>query len=445
MGDPSTPRRRKKVLALGVSYASVEGQLKEQGHDLSALRNNDFDFASVETVIECVQRGILTEMDGRDLSRCLATEKHCNTDVYTVSQEKGAIYDQNKHLEANFNRRSFCRELKKHFLDAQFDQVILDYFWIPAGWNVQHWSRSFFEHTLVNLVKDQVLYVPSTPRKSLNERGIGVVYLPFCLHCFKEIVACRENLTKYYKISFLRQKDLKKVDLWKGTQNIPPRIMQGIFGKRLDQEELYCSFDRRDVAGAMDDPDISKHLLVDLARRLENFPDIRMIMLEPIVEYEENLTRVTRSKIQTEQAVTKEFVNFVGLTDASQVKRGFDTVSRAVIAKRAPATPKATKRAPRNPKPRSTPSIPKAGSRKRKQEQGTINSISQLNASAGPSESSKSKSKYKLRGQSPRSVVEDLEICEPQTIAPKALFDKESVPPKTICDEESVMMVARIR
>jgi hypothetical protein len=59
--------------------------------------------------------------------------------------------------------------------------------------------------------------------------------------------------------------------------------MQGIF-KRLDQEELYCSFDCRDVAEAMEDPDISKEILVDLARRLEDFADIRPIMLEPIVK-----------------------------------------------------------------------------------------------------------------------------------------------------------------
>jgi hypothetical protein len=406
MGVPSSNPRRNKVLALGVSYASVERQLQVQGLDHSVLGDNDSEFASVETVIECVQRGILTEMDGRDLSRCLATEKHCNADVYTVSQEKGALYDQNKHLEANFNRHSFCRELKKHFLDTQFDQVILDYFWIPAGWNVQHWSRSFFEKTLVNLVKEQILYVPFKPRKSKSEREIGVVYLPFCLHVFKEIVACREKLTRYYKISFLRQKDLKKVALWKGTQNIPPRIMQGIFGKRLDQEELYCSFDRRDVAGAMEDPDISKETLVDLARRLEDFPDIRMIMLEPIVQNEKK-PRVTRSsKIQTEQVVPKDFVNFVGLTDASQVKRGFDTAM-----KRAPTTPKSAKRAPRSPKPSPTPRVAKAGSRKRKLEQGNTNSV-------------KTKA---LRGQSPRSVVEDVEICEPETLSPKALFGKESV------------------
>jgi hypothetical protein len=56
--------------------------------------------------------------------------------------------------------------------------------------------------------------------------------------------------------------------------------------------------------------------------------------------------------------------------------------------------------------------------------------MSQANATASPS---KAKSKYKLRSQSPQSVIEDVEICEPQTLPPKALFDKGSV-----------LMVARI-
>jgi hypothetical protein len=215
--------------------------------------------------------------------------------------------------------------------------------------------------------------------------------------------------------------------------------MQGIFGKRLDQEELYCSFDKRDVAEAMEDPNISKQLLVDLARRLEDFPDIRMIMLEPIVQNERQ-PRVTRSKIPTEQAVKhdskQDFCNFVGLTEASQVKRGFDTATAtvqspmtAVKLKHSPAptstgTPKAAKRAraPRNPKSAPTPRTTakaKASSRKRKHEQGTV-------TTSGRSKSTSNH--YNLRGQSPRSVVEDVETTtssEPQALSPKALFDKE--------------------
>jgi hypothetical protein len=152
----------------------------------------------------------------------------------------------------------------------------------------------------------------------------------------------------------------------------------------IDQEELYCSFDCRDVAEAMEDPDISKEILVDIARRLEDFSDIRMIMLEPIVKNEEK-PRVTRSsKIQTEQAVPKDFVNFVGLTDASKVKRGFDAA-----VKRAPTTPKsAVHRALR----RVPHSCSKACSRKRKLERNN------------------NTAKTKFYRQSPRSVVEDLEI-----------------------------------
>jgi hypothetical protein len=46
--------------------------------------------------------------------------------------------------------------------------------------------------TLINLVKEQILYVPSRPRKSKSERGIGrpPSLLP---PRFKEIVARRET------------------------------------------------------------------------------------------------------------------------------------------------------------------------------------------------------------------------------------------------------------
>jgi hypothetical protein len=85
-------------------------------------------------VVECVLRNILTEMDGRDLARCLAMEQCHKVDAYTVSQEQGAVYDDTKHVHANFNRASFCKLLRKTFGDGiQFRQIILDYFWIPQG------------------------------------------------------------------------------------------------------------------------------------------------------------------------------------------------------------------------------------------------------------------------------------------------------------------------
>lgn len=443
MGPPSKTRRRTKVLALGVSYASIQRQMKKHGKGsilLSSSQNDTADLASVETAVECVERGILTEMDGRDLSRCLATEKHCHADVYTVSQEKGALYEPTKHLEANFNRHSFCRELKKHFQETQFDQVTLDYFWIPAGWNVQHWSRSFFEHTLVSLVKEKLLYVPTVPRKRTDPATPGVVYLPFCFHCFKEIVACREQLTKYYQISFLRQKDLKEVALWQGTQTIEPQIMQGVFGKRFDQEELYCTFGPRDVAQAMDDPSVQKETIISLARRLENFSDIRMIMLEPVIETTKS-EYFTRSRIRSDSKnATKDlFYRFAGLSKPSIVKRGFDQTGfgtyPAVVTPTRPVASNVAIKSKRSPRRSIQKAVvtkvkKRATPYKRKLYFKAVSpSPRKVAGSAKPVLHSTSsryslRSRANVRSQSPRSVVTNIEVVQAPTAKPTVLFNE---------------------
>ena len=47
--------------------------------------------ASVEQTVELVRRNVLTQMDGRDLARCLAVEASNLTHTYTVSMEHGAL------------------------------------------------------------------------------------------------------------------------------------------------------------------------------------------------------------------------------------------------------------------------------------------------------------------------------------------------------------------
>jgi hypothetical protein len=89
----------------------------------------------------------------------------------------------------------------------------------------------------------------------------------------------------------------------------------------MDQEELYCSFDVE--RGGSD----LKEILVDLARRLEDF---RICWNQ---SSKRGKPRVTQKQIQTQQAVPKDF-KLCWTTDAS-AKRGFDTA-----VKRAPTTPK---------------------------------------------------------------------------------------------------------
>ena len=288
---------RGKVLCLGVSHAQLPTTAQTVGEISQEL---SYEKSHVADVIECVQSGQLTQMDGRDLIRCIATELHSNVDVYTVSQEQGANsntfgYRSTRHLDANFNRtRTFLKLLKNKFVangkgtEGSFDQIVLDYYWIPSGWADYHWSRSFFQKTLPGFVKQGILYRESPQGEPMTSKGThrqtGRVYLPFCLHCFREVLACRHQLLEYYNISFLQKKDLQEVSFWAGTQTIDKGIMQTVFGKHLQQEETYCTFGAQDIAQAYDaDPrSLPKQEILEFAHRIDYFHDIRFIMLEAL-------------------------------------------------------------------------------------------------------------------------------------------------------------------
>ena len=53
--------------------------------------------------------------------------------VYTVSKEMGGIYRSDRHVYANFNNsRGMRKAMAKAFGKVQFQQVILDYYWMPT-------------------------------------------------------------------------------------------------------------------------------------------------------------------------------------------------------------------------------------------------------------------------------------------------------------------------
>jgi hypothetical protein len=197
-------------------------------------------------------------------------------DVYTVSQEHAGIYRSDRHLHANFNRTKFVQQLVDEF-GVAFEQIILDYFWIPAGWDNHHWSPSFFEKTLIEFAKNNLLAQTSSTCKV----GRPGIYLPFCLHNFKEVLAAFEKIRNWYNVRFLRKSELQEIALWVGTQNIPSYKMQSILGKRGDQEEVYCTFDSKEIQSMMNDHRISKQQLMEIASCLDDFGNIRFIVLEP--------------------------------------------------------------------------------------------------------------------------------------------------------------------
>ena len=331
---------RPKILCLGVSYADVNA-IVAKGYNSSvqnknieaSIANNANNVAktssteqhidsfvniwTADDAIRFVEEKVLNQMDGRDLTRILATEELCQVDAYCVSQEKGAIYRHDRHLDANFNRPSFVKKLQKAFSESiQFDQIILDYFWIPTGWDVHHWSMNFFESVLMSLAKSKMILPPSAiAQTGLYRRGI---YLPFCFHCFQAVVTHSATLMTHYNISFLRKSELQYMTLWAGTQTISKQRMQHTLGKRIDQEEIYCTFTARHIkemecsaTGA------SKKELLDVASSLEDFSDVRFIMLEPLDMLDQTHPQYVSGR-------------FLGLTSPQCVQRGLRSTEKLI-------------------------------------------------------------------------------------------------------------------
>jgi len=244
------------VLLLGVSY--VDG------------------YSSVDDVVRDVCSGNLSQIDGRDVARCLKLEELLRVSVYTVSLETAATYRVDRHFSGDFNHRNFIRDCKNGFGGCQFKHIILDYFWMPPGsWEQHHWKRSFFRKTLVGFAKHELLLKPGEG----CERG-GMIFLPFSFYCFKELVLAESILSQWYSIAYLRRNDLNRNLLWYATQKIGRSRMLSVFGKQIDQEELYCTFDPNRMQQMLNTEDFAS--LNDLKRAtvvLKDLKDVRFIVL----------------------------------------------------------------------------------------------------------------------------------------------------------------------
>jgi len=350
--------RRTNVLCLGMSYPCVSSQI--EAADLSKNVQLENPSVSVEQAIELVRRNVLTQMDGRDLARCLALEAQNDTLAYTVSLETGALYSP-RHLRANFNRKNCVREMKKAWgPGVKFRQLILDYFWIPRGtWAMTHWTRTFFNTTLpsfveeglidfreLELIEDEDKSFPksSSPDDSSTSTGTsqkspktlctsgtgsGVVFLPFSLHCVREVLAAILVLSKYYSISFLYKSELAEHALWAATSSIDPDEMQSWLGKAIAQENEYCTFSPQEVKLSADDEYVRKEDLLKLLRRIENFSDVRMIRLKVLKKFDPDYVPAKNSSASESDEIGVTKGGFTGLVPEAEVQNGIDYLLKA--------------------------------------------------------------------------------------------------------------------
>lgn len=136
----------------------------------------------------------------RDAKRCSSLEqmgyevmslddKHTEEEFYEPGKLPG------KHCTANFaDARRMSQSLRNSiaFL-REFDHIILDYFFCPAGWARTRWTDNFFKDTIPRLAEDELI-----------RRG-GQFWLPN-LECVTQALReFRDTIEILYEVEFVRE------------------------------------------------------------------------------------------------------------------------------------------------------------------------------------------------------------------------------------------------
>ena len=278
---------RHNVLCLGMSYPCVDTILANcKGRRPPTIFHSE---PSVERSVELTRRKLLTQTRGRDLARVAALEADGDISAYTVSIETGSHYVQ-RHLHANFNDRTFVEQMLKQWgQDVRFRQVILDYFWCPPGWTAKSWQTSFFSQNIPRFVTENLFnygdlekdttFVPASEATGAEEHftsTAGVIYLPFCAHCFSMVVAHIDELSPFFTIAFLHDDELDEHTLLNATHKISAEAMKEPLAKEIFQEEIYCKVTAKDIKQGAYDPSL-RRAMKEVFGRIPDVHNVRIV------------------------------------------------------------------------------------------------------------------------------------------------------------------------
>jgi hypothetical protein len=207
---------------------------------------------------------LINSGDKRDLARCTKIEEMFDANVYTVSMAtKGGVLQNERHLAFDFSNKGFIKNLKDKFgAEIVFDQVVLDYIWMPDCYVNDNMKKAFYEIVLPNL--------PSLLKSQ------GKIFLPGLPSICINLMAANDKLKEHYEITFRGEADLDDHLLWKATQNIAV-TMEDTYMKENDQLKAYADLAKK--LSATSSPEVRKEDIDAVCACINGVPKARMICL----------------------------------------------------------------------------------------------------------------------------------------------------------------------
>jgi hypothetical protein len=220
----------KKCLLLGMAYTETTLPKLLKGREEQRVK--------MEDVAELVRSKLLAPQDGRDLWRILKMEEtYPQVKVYTVAMpplgDKQELYSNTQHFGNNWNSHYLCDKLKQG--EHIFGQICMDYFWMPAGWQLEKITKGFITNTILGFATKQVI-----------EDGCMVV-LPFTPHMLALVWECEEQIKNHYDIEYRAKDNTSDLLLYTRTCELEKEKMLSVFDKDMDKQEDYITHEEKSV------------------------------------------------------------------------------------------------------------------------------------------------------------------------------------------------------
>jgi hypothetical protein len=242
-------RNERKVLWLGMAYA-------------------DTDTTTIQGLVDLKTSDELTDTEARDTARCHAAEAANNVAIYTLAKDSNSRARSDRHIKTDFSKAGLVATIKRTMepTEAQFDQVSLDYMWMPNS----------YLHTSLGGTNGLTRLLESLTQ--LVRVG-GLVFFPFHIDV---LVCLSENCSweKRYAATMINKEESNAHLLFEATNKISDEI-EANFGKNANQELLYCKVSPADLkqSGLVRSSPLGKRLIAMAPDGLESKRFVQLTLL----------------------------------------------------------------------------------------------------------------------------------------------------------------------